>query len=119
MFRYRIEYEQARSRWQQSGQSNSLPATKAADVAPTRHTPGLSINLLLGKASAAVKRGEDDQAVGYLEQALAQDGTNADAYHQLAALHSKHKRYTEALEALSRAHALRPDDLQLHIQYGQ
>lgn len=82
--------------------------TALARLYPDRADP------LLGLASVALRRGDNEAALSYLEQAAAAEPLSFEAWRQLAVLLEQQGRSAEAVEAYGQMIALVPSDPNLY-----
>lgn len=69
------------------------------------------VQALIEDATFEFSLGETDTAIAKLEQAVAQAPESFEAWHALAEINFSARRFDAALNAATRAHALRPDDI--------
>ncbi len=69
----------------------------------------------LGLATVALRRGEFEAALGYLQNAAAAEPTSTEAWRQLAVLLEQQARFEEAADAYGRLIDLLPDDPNLYV----
>ncbi len=70
---------------------------------------------LLGLAAVALRRGEFEAALGYLQRATAAEPASTEAWRQYAALLEQQARFEEAADAYGHLIALLPDDPNLYV----
>ncbi|RLW55386.1 MAG: hypothetical protein B6D76_03875 [gamma proteobacterium symbiont of Stewartia floridana] len=85
---------------------------KADNLAETLlKTDAGNAHALVVRAKAASMRDRDEQAIEFLNKAIALDGENPQAWRALGGIQSKSQQFDQAIESLKRAVSLRrPDD---------
>ncbi|MGF1484711.1 MAG: tetratricopeptide repeat protein [Opitutales bacterium] len=91
----------------------------------TDHPEAQAHQELIEEATLDFSLGDSAAALEKLEQVLAADTANFDAWHAMTEVHYAEKAYPQALEAAEKAHALRPEDIhintslsRIHMQLG-
>ena len=95
-----------------------LAAALLAALAAPAHAQQSEADVFVAEAILAYENRQYDQALGLLDQALAQDPDNLDALYYTGLVHLARLRIDLAVLPLERAHALVPTDLVVAFQLG-
>src|SRR3989338_6573954 len=95
-----------------------LAAALVAALAAPALAQQSEADVFVAEAILAYENRQYDEALGLLDQALAQDPDNVDALYYTGLVHLARRRIDLAVPPLERAHALVPTDLAVAFQLG-
>lgn len=88
-------------------------------ASPEASTTGPGVEELLNQGRSLFKEGRYAEAIGKLEEALANDPKQAEGHYYLGAAYLEATRYLEAVETLKKALEIRPEFAQAYEALGR